>query len=378
MKFILAPDSFKESMTAKEAADAMERGIKKVLPDAECIKVPMADGGEGTVQSLVDATSGEFVYLPVTGPDGKKVTAVFGILGDGKTAVIEMASASGIHLIKKEERNPLYTTTYGTGELIKAALDKSIKNIFIGIGGSATNDGGAGMLQALGARLLDAEGKEIGFGGGALSKLQSIDLSGLDKRLQGVDIEVACDVTNPLVGEKGASHIFGPQKGATPEMVVELDQCLIHYAHIIDKELGKDIANVPGAGAAGGLGGGLMAFLNAELKRGVELVLKYTDLESKVKDADYVFTGEGSVDYQTVFGKTPYGVAITAKKYDIPVVAFAGRIGSGIESLYDCGITSVVGILQGVTTLEEALKQGINNIEIATENIARLLAISSK
>lgn len=372
MKFILAPDSFKESMTAQEAADAMERGIKKVMPDAECIKVPMADGGEGTVQSLVDATGGELIGVEVTGPDGKKVKAMFGLLGDGKTAVIEMASASGIHLIKKEERNPLYTTTYGTGELIKAALDKGVDRIFIGIGGSATNDGGAGMIQALGARLLDQSGKELAFGGGALDKLSKIDLSTLDERVKKVVIEVACDVTNPLTGEKGASHIFGPQKGATAETVKILDSNLVHYANIVKEQLGKDIASTPGAGAAGGLGFGLMAFLNAELKRGVELVIEYTGLEEKMKGADYVFTGEGSVDSQTVFGKTPYGVAKTAQKLDIPVIAFAGRIGEGVEVLYDHGITSIVGILPGAVPIETALKEGIKNLERASENIARI------
>lgn len=373
MKFILAPDSFKESMTAKEASEAMERGIKKVSPDAECIQVPMADGGEGTVQSLVDATNGEIVETEVMGPDGKRVKAMFGLLGDGNTAVIEMASASGIHLIKKEERNPLYSTTFGTGELIKAALDRGVNAIFIGIGGSATNDGGAGMIQALGARLLDKEGNELAFGGGALDKLHSIDLSGLDKRINNVKIDVACDVTNPLTGLKGASNVFAPQKGATPEIVEILDANLSHYAEVIRNQLGKDIENVPGAGAAGGLGAGLMAFLNAELKRGVDLVIKYTNLEEKMKGADYVFTGEGSIDSQTVFGKTPYGVSTTAKKLEIPVIAFAGRIGDGVEVLYNYGITSIVGILAGVVTLEDALSRGIENIERASENITRIL-----
>jgi glycerate 2-kinase len=374
MKFVLAPDSFKESMTAKEAAEAMERGIKKVIPEAECVKVPMADGGEGTVRSLVDATNGQIIDIEVTGPDEKKVKAMFGLLGDGNTAVIEMASASGIHLIKKEERNPLVTTTYGTGELIKAALDRGVKNIFIGIGGSATNDGGAGMLQALGVKLLDEQGRELPFGGGELNRLHKIDVRGLDERLKTVKIEVACDVTNPLTGLKGASHVFGPQKGATPEMVETLDKNLGHYAEIIKDQLGKDIVSVPGAGAAGGLGAGLMAFLGAELKRGVELVIKYTQLEEKIKGADYVFTGEGSVDSQTVFGKTPYGVSTTAQKQGIPVIAFAGRIGDGVEALYDHGITSIVGILSGVCTLEEALREGVRNIERCSENITRILA----
>jgi glycerate kinase len=375
MKFVLAPDSFKESMTAKEAADAMERGIKRIMPDAEFVQVPMADGGEGTVQSLVDATKGEIIETVVTGPLGKRTKAVFGILGDQITGVIEMASASGIHLVTKEERNPLYTTTYGTGEIIKAALDKGIKRIFIGIGGSATNDGGAGMLQALGGKLLDEAGQELPFGGGALGKLHKIDLANLDSRLKDVVIEVACDVTNPLTGKTGASHIFGPQKGATAEIVEILDKNLAHYAEIIRQQLNKDVENIPGAGAAGGLGGGLMAFLNAELKRGVDLVIKYTDLEKKVQGANYVFTGEGSVDAQTVFGKTPFGVAKTAKKFDIPVIAFAGRIGEGVEVLYENGIDSIIGIMPGAASLEEALQKGEVNLERAAENIARILSI---
>ncbi|MCM8710214.1 glycerate kinase [Clostridium sp. SYSU_GA19001] len=375
MKFVLAPDSFKESMTAKEAAEAMERGIKKVMPDAECILVPMADGGEGTVQSLVDATNGETIEVEVTGPKEQKVNAMFGILGDGKTAVIEMASASGIHLVKKEERNPLVTTTFGTGQLIKAALDRGVKRIFIGIGGSATNDGGAGMVQALGAKLLDKEGVELPFGGGALDRLYKIDLSGLDARLKDVTIEVACDVTNPLTGKTGASYVFGPQKGADSEMIEKLDKNLAHYAEVIRKELNKDIENIPGAGAAGGLGAGLMAFLNAELKRGVELVIKYTELEEKMKGADYVFTGEGSVDSQTIFGKTPFGVAATAQKLSIPVIAFAGRIGDGAEVLYKKGINSIIGIMSGAASIEEALKQGAYNLERATENIVRILKL---
>lgn len=373
MKFVLAPDSFKESMTAKEAADGMERGIKKVIPDAECVKVPMADGGEGTVQSLVDATNGELVQIEVTGPDCNKVKATYGILGDGNTAIIEMASASGIELINKEKRNPLVTTTYGTGELIKSALDKGVKNILIGIGGSATNDGGAGMLQALGAKLYDKEGNGLVFGGAALENLFKFDLSEFDSRIKNVNIEVACDVNNPLTGLNGASHIFGPQKGATEEMVKRLDLALSNYSRIIKTQLKIDVENVPGAGAAGGLGAGLMAFLNAELKKGVELVIKYTNLKEKVQGSDYVFTGEGSVDSQTIFGKTPFGVASVAKEYNIPVIAFAGRIGEGINELYNNGIDSVVGILQGAVSLDEALKDGIKNIEKTSENITRIL-----
>lgn len=378
MKFVLAPDSFKESMTAKEVAEAMERGIKKVMPHAECVKVPMADGGEGTVQSLIDATSGELIKKKVIGPLGNDVEASFGILGDGKTAVIEMASASGIHLVKKEDRNPLATTTYGTGMLIKEALNRGANHILIGIGGSATNDGGAGMIQALGAKLLDRDGNDIGFGGGALSELYKIDLSCIDKRLHDTKIEVACDVNNPLIGENGASYVFGPQKGATPEVVEILDENLANYANIIKESFGKDIAKVPGSGAAGGLGAGLMAFLHGELKSGVDLVINATGLEEKMKGADYVFTGEGSIDFQTIYGKTPYGVGVLAKKFNIPVIAFTGRIGDEVDNLYDYAIDSIVGILPGAVDLKTALLEGAKNMEKATENIVRILKLFNK
>ncbi|GAA0076233.1 glycerate kinase [Clostridium sp. CTA-5] len=373
MKFVLAPDSFKESMTSKEVCEAMERAIKRLIPTAECIKVPMADGGEGTVEALVESTNGKIYNLEVTGPLGNKVKSYFGILGNGTTAVIEMATASGIQLIKREERNPLITTTYGTGELIKAALDKGVKHILIGIGGSATNDGGAGMIQALGGRLLDKNGKEISFGGGALKNIETIDLSNLDNRLKDVTIEVACDVTNPLVGEKGASAIFGPQKGATPEMVKKLDDNLVHYANIIKKCLGKDIAHVEGAGAAGGLGAALLAFLNGELKRGIDIVIEHTNLSEKVKGADYLFTGEGSIDDQTIFGKTPIGVAKVAKKENLKVIAFAGRVGKGVEILYPEGIDGIFCILNKVTTLDEALEFGEYNLEKCVENVVRVI-----
>lgn len=376
MKFVLAPDSFKESMSAKSVAKAMERGIKKVMPDAECIHVPMADGGEGTVQSLIDATEGTLYEIDVKGPLLNTVRAEFAMLGDGKTAVIEMASASGIQLVKKEERNPLYTTTYGTGQLIKAALDKGATNIVIGIGGSATNDGGAGMVQALGARLLDKDLNELPYGGGHLINLKNIDLKGLDPRLKYVTVEVACDVNNPLIGLKGASYIFGPQKGATKDMVEVLDNSLTHYANIIKSLLNKDIAKVSGAGAAGGLGAGLMAFLDARLLKGVDIVIKHTCLEEKMEGADYVFTGEGSIDDQTIFGKTPVGVSKTALKHNIPVVAFAGKVCcEEPQKLYKEGITAIIGIVPGIVTLKEALENGEENLERATENVVRLISI---
>lgn len=376
MKFLLAPDSFKESLSAKNTADAMEKGLKKVFPQAEYIKIPMADGGEGTTQSLVDATNGEMYYPEVLGPLGKKVKAKLGILGNGDIAVIEMASASGLELIDKKDRNPLLTTTFGTGELIKAALDKNVSTIIIGIGGSATNDGGAGMVQALGGKLLNKNGEQIGFGGEALKDLVKIDLSELDPRIKEVKIEVACDVNNPLTGKLGASHIFGPQKGATPELVLLLDEYLEHYAEIIRKYLNKDIENIPGAGAAGGLGAGLMAFLDGKLSPGIDIVIKYTNIEKKMEGVDFVITGEGSIDSQTRFGKTPYGVAKVAKKFNIPVIAIAGNIGEDIDILYDYGFDAFFSIMQGVSDLDEALKKGAANIEATCENIGRLIKIS--
>lgn len=376
MKIVIAPDSFKESMTALEVANSIEKGFQKVFTDAKIIKVPMADGGEGTVQSLVDATDGNMIYKNVTGPLGNTVQAFFGLSGDGKTAVIEMASASGLHLVPPEKRNPLFTTTKGTGELIAAALDAGVQHIIIGIGGSATNDGGAGMARALGVKLLDEKGNEVQEGGGFLNTLASIDIDHLDPRLKKVDIQVACDVDNPLIGEKGASAIFGPQKGATPDMIQKLDQNLGHYAKILKRDLGKEIVKVPGAGAAGGLGGGLMAFLNAKLKRGVDIVIEATNLGDKVKDADLVVTGEGKIDGQTIYGKTPIGVAKTAKKYNVPVIAIAGNIGEDSDTVIEHGIDALFCILPGVMTLQEALDTGAKNVEATAKNIASLLNLS--
>ena len=377
MKFILAPDSFKESMTAKEACISMENGIRKVINDATCIHVPMADGGEGTVDALIESTNGNLHEVEVTAPLGNKVKAKFGILGDGKTAVIEMAEASGIHLVKLEDRNPLLTTTFGTGELIKYALDMNIERIIIGLGGSATNDGGVGMLQALGASFKDSDGKEIAFGGGVLKDLCTIDLSGFDKRIYDVKIEVACDVKNPLTGENGASFVFGPQKGGNKETLEELDSNLKHYAEVVKRDIGKEIDKVEGAGAAGGLGSALIGFCNGKLESGIDLVIKHSNLEDKVRKADFVFTGEGSIDFQTKFGKTPIGVAKIAKKYNIPVIAFGGRIGEGIDELYSLGIDSVIGITPGVISLDEALSKGKDNLEISTENVVRILNLKS-
>ncbi|MED3946927.1 glycerate kinase [Priestia aryabhattai] len=378
MKIVIAPDSFKESLTALHVCEAVEKGIKAHFPDVEISKVPMADGGEGTVQSLVDATGGDIIQARVTGPLGKEVEAFYGILGDGNTAVIEMAAASGLHHVPVDKRNPLITTTRGTGELILKALDHKVKHIIIGIGGSATNDGGTGMAKALGAKLLDANGAEIKEGGGSLAQLASIDLTNLDSRLAEVKVEVACDVDNPLTGETGASAVFGPQKGATPDMVKQLDLNLAHYAAIVGKEMGIHIQSIPGAGAAGGLGGGLLAFLSAELKPGVDIVIKATQLESYIKNADLVITGEGRIDGQTIYGKTPIGVAKTAKKHSVPVIAIAGSIGAGSEAVYEHGISALFSVVPGAVSLQEALEKADENIERTAKNVASVIRLGIK
>jgi glycerate kinase len=375
MKIVIAPDSFKESMSAMDAACAIEKGFKQVLPDAEYVKVPMADGGEGTVRSLVDATGGEIRKETVTGPLGTAVEAFYGLTGDRKTAVIEMAAASGIHLVPKEKRNPLVTTTKGTGELIRAALDQRVERIVIGIGGSATNDGGAGMAQALGARLLDRDGNPLGFGGGELSKLDSIDLSQLDPRLKEVHIEVACDVDHPLTGKRGASAVFGPQKGATPEMVTILDANLARFAQVVKETLGIDVDPIPGAGAAGGLGAGLIALLGASLKRGVDVVADAVQLDKHMAQASLVITGEGKIDGQTIHGKTPVGVAKRAKKYGVPVIGIAGMLGEDCDAVYRHGIDALFSIVPGTVSLETALLNGEKYTEQLAENLARLIRL---
>lgn len=375
MKVVIAPDSYKESLTAMEVATAIESGFKEIMPDAEYIKLPMADGGEGTVQSLVDATGGDIVTVEVTGPLGQPVEGFYGLLGDGSTAVIEMAAASGLHLVETDERNPLLTTTYGTGELIKAALDRGVDHIIIGIGGSSTNDGGVGMAQALGAKLVDANGVDLPFGGGALADLVSIDLSGLDSRLATVQLEVACDVDNPLCGPKGASHIFGPQKGATPEMVTELDANLAHYAEVIRQTNGKEVINQAGAGAAGGLGAALLGLFDATLRPGISIVMDAVNLAEVVKDADLVITGEGRIDSQTIHGKTPIGVARTAKLYNLPVIGIAGSTARDCRVVHDHGLDAVYSVVLGVTDLPTALEEAAFNVEMTSRNIAAALAM---
>jgi glycerate kinase len=376
VKIVIAPDSYKESLTALEVATEIEAGFREIFPHAEYIKLPMADGGEGTVAAMVAATGGKLVTVEVTGPLGEPVSACYGLTGDGKTAIIEMAAASGLSLVPPDLRNPLNTTTLGTGELIKATLDAGISHLIIGIGGSATNDGGAGMLQALGVRLLDHAGREIGFGGGQLANLNRIDISGMDARLKECRIEAACDVNNPLTGPKGASAVFGPQKGATPEMVAQLDGNLAHYAGVIDRDLGVQVDSVPGAGAAGGVGAALLAFFGAHLRPGIEIVVEAVGLDACVRDADLVITGEGRIDSQTIHGKTPIGVAAVAKRYGKPVIGIAGCLSTDVEVVHDYGIDAVFSVLSQACSVQEALAHAAVNVRSASRNIAATLKLA--
>ncbi|MDI6707395.1 MAG: glycerate kinase [Bacillota bacterium] len=378
MRIIIAPDSFKGSLKAIEAARAVKEGITRVFPDCICDLIPVADGGEGTVEAMVSATGGEIVEKEVHGPLMEKIKGAFGVLGDGKTAVIEMASASGLPLVPPEKRNPLVTSTYGTGQLILKALDMGCRDFVIGIGGSATVDGGTGMASALGIRFLDREGKPIPAGGGGLDRLHSIDMSGLDSRAKDARFRVACDVDNPLCGPKGAARIFGPQKGATSEMVEILDKNLEHYSKVVQQITGKNVRDYPGAGAAGGLGAGLMAFLDATLQPGVDIVLEAVDFENRVKGADLVVTGEGKIDGQTLHGKAPLGVARRAAKYGIPVVAIAGCIGNDTEKLYSDGFSAIIGICTGPMNLEDAVNNAGRLVADAAERTMRLINLGSE
>ena len=378
MKIVIAPDSFKGSLTALEVAEAIEAGLRRVFPDVSIEKVPMADGGEGTVQSLVDATGGEILTAQVLDPLGKPIDAQYGVLGDGLTAVIEMAAASGLTLVPPDKHDPRVTTTYGTGELIQAALAQGCRKLIIGIGGSATNDGGAGMAQALGAKLLTVNGEQIKPGGSYLATLNSIDLSELDPRIAETETVVACDVNNPLTGEQGASHVYGPQKGATPEMIEMLDANLAHYDKILQHDLSKSVGSFPGAGAAGGLGAGLMAFLNASLKSGIEIVTEATQLSKRLVGANLVITGEGQINFQTVFGKTPVGVAQVAKTHNIPVIAIAGSITDDSGGVYDAGIDAMIDIVPEPMSLGTAIENATALIETAAERAGRMVATGMK
>jgi glycerate kinase len=337
----------------------------------------MADGGEGTVQALVAATGGRILRCRITGPLGEPVEAEWGLTGDGRTAVIEMAAASGLMLLDPSRRNPLHTTTYGVGELIRAALDEGARHLIVGIGGSATNDGGAGLVQALGGRLLDVDGRAIGHGGGSLAALARIDVDGLDARIKDCRIDVACDVDNPLTGPNGASVVFGPQKGATPEMVRTLDANLAHYAELIETTLHCAVATLPGAGAAGGLGAALVAFLDAHIRPGIDIVTQAVGLDAIVADADLVVTGEGRVDGQTVHGKTPIGVARVAKRHGKPVIAIAGCLGADAGAVHAHGIDAIFSVIPRPCSLPDALAAAAENIRNAARNVAAALRLFS-
>jgi glycerate kinase len=377
MKIVIAPDSFKGSNSSIRVATLIEKGVRKVYPEAEIVKIPIADGGEGTVDAAVLGGNGEYRELKVTGPLGETVLAKYGIL-KGKSAVIEMAAASGLPLVPEEKRNPLLTTTFGTGELIRAALDEGCREFLIGIGGSATNDAGMGMAQALGWSFKDREGEELGYGGGELAKLKTIDRSNVDPRLKESSITVACDVTNPLYGEKGAAHVYSPQKGATPEIVKELDQNLRHFAAVVEYQLGEDISLVPGSGAAGGLGAGLMIFCGAKLKSGIDAILDIVRFEDHLDSTDLVITGEGAIDGQSTYGKVPVGIAKRTQRYSVPVLAIVGDIGEGAEAVYDHGIHGIMSTVNRAMPLQEAMKHSSPLLEDAAERVMRIIRIGQR
>jgi glycerate kinase len=375
MKIVIAPDSYKGSISALNVARSIESGIKKVLPKAECVIVPTADGGDGTLETLVEGSDGEIRSSRVTGPLGEKRNANWGALGDGNTAVIEMALTSGLALVPDNRLDPLNATTFGLGEIITDALENNFRKFIIGIGGSATNDGGAGMIQALGARLLDSNGEDLPQGGASLINLHHVDISKLDPRAKASDFLIACDVNNPLCGPEGASAIYGPQKGATTRMVKQLDSALSHYAKIIHRDLGININSIPGAGAAGGLGGGFVGFLNGKLLPGVDIVLDFIDLNYHLKDADLVITGEGATDRSTIYNKAPIGIANRAEKLGIPVISISGALNEGFEEVHQHGINASFSIINSPMTLREATRNAPELISSVSEEIIRTLKL---
>lgn len=378
MNILISPDSFKHSLSSYEAGKYIARGLKEVLQKAKVIVLPVADGGEGTVQALTDATCGELIRTRVHDPLMREITASFGFLGDGETAAIEMASASGIELLKTDERDPLRTTSYGTGELIRAALDRNCSRIILGIGGSATIDGGAGLLAAVGAKFLDHNGKTLLPAGGNLDQIEHMNMDELDTRLKQVQIRIGTDVDNPLTGEKGAAAVYGPQKGAGPQDVGRLERNLSDYADLLERYTGKQFKKMPGAGAAGGLAISLLAFTNAGLESGFHLIAEETGLEDKIRDADLVITGEGKIDIQTQYGKTAYGVAQLAEKYRKPLIAVAGTLEKGTDELYDQGFDLILPITEGPIDLETSLHEAPQLLGNAGMRIARILKLIDK
>ena len=372
MKVIIAPQGFKGGISGLEAAKAIARGVLAAVPDAETVLLPVADGGDGTLHALVDATGGEIFTCTVTGPINQQVEAQWGVMGDGRTAVIEMAKASGLAMLPTQRRNPRTTTTLGTGQLLREASEKGFSRVIIGLGGSATNDAGAGMATALGAKFLDASGNPLPPGGAALARLDRVDTSGMIESLSGIEIVGATDVTNPLCGPTGASAIFGPQKGATEGVVAELDAALLNFAQIVKRDTGQDVLDIPGAGAAGGLGAGLIAFAGAKLQSGIDMVCQMLDFDRHLEGADLVFTGEGRVDLSTVFDKAPVGVARHAKAHGVPTVLLAGSLGDGHEQLYDHGVASVLCISDGAMSFQQALGRTGDMLQGTAERAVRL------
>ena len=373
MKIVVAPQGFKAGLSGLEAAEAIARGVSAAAPDAQTVLAPVADGGDGTLNALVDATGGQVFSSNVTGPLGQPMEAQWGVMGDGRTVIIEMALASGLALVPQRRRNPRITTTAGTGEIMREALEKGYTRIIVGLGGSATNDGGAGFAASLGARFLDAEGRPIPPGGSALARLEHIDCSGLHPKLSEASIVAATDVTNPLCGPDGASAIFGPQKGANADMVRELDAALANYARVVAQDVGRDVAEQPGAGAAGGLGAGMMAFAGATLKSGIDMVCEVLDFDAILQDADLVITGEGRADRSTIFNKAPSGVARHAGERGIPTVLLAGSLGQGYEELYEHGLAAVVSISDRPMSFDQSLARSAELLESAAECTMRLI-----
>ncbi|HZK54864.1 MAG TPA: glycerate kinase [Desulfosporosinus sp.] len=378
MKVVIAPDSYKGCLKALEVAFAMRKGVQRVYPDSDIELIPMADGGEGTVDAILCAVRGEKVTIEVTDPLGRSIEAAYALIDEGETALIEMASASGLTLLSQEERNPLVTSTQGTGLLIKNALDRGVKKILLGIGGSATNDGGAGLARALGVKLQDADGNELPQGGAALAELVNIDMSGLDPRLAKVQIEVACDVQNPLCGPEGASAVYGPQKGAKLEDINMLDSALQNFGKVLSTVAFTNLLELAGGGAAGGLGAGVVGFLGAKLKPGSQIVLDVASADEKIKHADLVLTGEGRTDFQTAYGKVPVGVAALAQKYSVPVLCISGCVEGSPDFLSDVGVATCFSVAEGPTTLEKAFLKAEEQLERAVWRVLTVWKLSEE
>ncbi|MEC9278901.1 MAG: glycerate kinase [Chloroflexota bacterium] len=378
MKIVIAPQAFKGSLSALNVANAVTEGVQRIFPRAQIVICPVADGGDGTLETLVESSGGKIMETNVTDPKGKSIVAQWGAMGDGNTAVIEMARTSGLALLTLEERDPLNATTYGLGEIIISALNEGFRKFIVGIGGSATNDAGAGMAQALGIKLVDQEGRNLVYGGAALQNLSTIDTSNIDQRVLESDFQVACDVNNPLTGPEGASAVYGPQKGATKENIRQLDSALSVLAEVAKRELGKDISNLEGAGAAGGLGAGMVAFVEGHLRAGVDIVLDTVNFAEKLKAADLVITGEGSMDFQTVYNKAPIGVARMAREKGIPTIGISGMLGENYQIVHDHGIDAALSIANGPISLEKASQNAPTLISETVEESLRLISVGMR